>query len=77
MMEELETLLRINTVLSMVPILVGVGVTRILARQRQMREDLDEVRKEAAVLEARGEDAKERVVRLEDIVMKKEGGESR
>jgi len=74
MMEELETLLRINTVLSMVPILVGVGVTRILARQRQMREDLDGVRKETAVLEARGEDAKDRIVRLENIVMK-EGGD--
>jgi len=75
MIEELETLLKVNTVLSLVPLLVGVGVTRILARQRQMREDLDQVRKEAAVLDARAEDTKERVVRLEDIVMKTEGGD--
>jgi len=71
---DLKTLLQINTVLAVVPIIVGVGVTRILARQRQQREDLERVKKESAVVHSRMDDAIDRVVRLENLVMK-EGGE--
>jgi len=71
---DLKTLLQINTVLAVVPIVVGVGVTRILARQRQQREDLEKVKKDSAVVNARMSDVTDRVVRLENLVMK-EGGE--
>jgi len=73
MVEELETLLRINTVLAVVPIIVGVGVTRILARQQEVRRDLKRVMEENAVVHAQVEDARERIIRLEDLVMR--GGE--
>ena len=70
MVEDLETLLRINTVLAIVPIIVGVGVTRILARQEELRKNLKQVMEDRAVDAAQIKDAKERIVRLEDLVMK-------
>jgi len=72
MMAELETLLRVNTVLATVPIFVGIGVTRILARQRQYREEMEKVKQENAIFIVEMIDARERIVRLENLVMKEE-----
>jgi len=67
MLEELETLTRINTVLNVVPLIVLAGVTRIFVRQRQLGEEVIECKKKISVLEKlRDEDAK-KIERLQDF----------
>lgn len=73
MYEEIEYLLRINVALGLVPVFVMIGVTRILARQQKLKDDVDKTKEEHAVFTVQMTDARERIVRLEDLIMK-EGG---
>ena len=52
MLGELETLIRINTVLNIVPLVVLAGVTRIFVRQRQLGEEVTSSKKDIEVLQA-------------------------
>jgi len=67
MVEQFETLLKINTVLSVVPLFVLAGITRIFVRQRQLGEEVTECKKEIAVLKAQREEDRTKIQRLQDI----------
>ena len=67
MVEDLTTLLRINTVLAVVPIIVGVGVTRILTRQAQDRKNITECKEKISVLEKLREEDTKKIERLQDF----------
>jgi len=67
MVEQFETLLRINTVLSVVPLFVLAGVTRIFVRQRQLGDELIECKEKISVLEKLREEDKEDIGRLQDF----------
>jgi len=72
MVEELETLLRINTVLQVVPFFVMAGVTRLIARQRQTHEDLKKTQEDIAVLKAQREEDCSKIDRLQAIHNRRE-----
>jgi len=67
MVEQFETLLKINTVLSVVPLFVLAGITRIFVRQRQLGEELIECKTEIAVLKAQREEDRTKIQRLQDF----------
>jgi len=72
MLEELETLLKINTVLQVVPFFVMGGVTRLLARQRQTHDDLKKAQEDIAVLKAQRDEDCTKIERLQDIHNRRE-----
>ncbi len=74
MTEHLETLLRYQLVLSLVPILVGIGVTNLAinvrahrAEVKKMGEDQAEVAKDVAVLKSEIANLKGDVDRLQTL----------
>ncbi len=67
MVEQFETLLKINTVLSVVPLFVLAGITRIFVRQRQLGEELTQCKKEIAVLQSQRKDDIIKIERLQDF----------
>jgi len=72
MVQELETLLRINTVLQIVPFFVMAGVTRLMMRQRQSHEDLKKAQEDIAVLKAQREEDCSKIDRLQDLHNRRE-----
>jgi len=80
MIEEIEGLLRLNIILSLVPILVGVGVTHLMVNVRRHRHEFEEEKKiraqiitDVEVIKAELQHLKGDVERLRDI-QNHEGG---
>jgi len=74
MIEELEGLLRLNIVLSLVPILVGVGVTHLMVNVRRHRREFEDEKKiraqiitDVEVIGERVKNLRHDVDRLRDI----------
>jgi len=64
--EQFNWLLWLNLILSLIPIIVGVLVSRVLINIRAHREEFLEMTKDVAVLKVVVEDIKDRVVRIEE-----------
>ncbi len=67
MVEQFETLQKINIALGLIPVFVMVGVTRLLARQRKHEEDTTKNAKDIAVLQAQREEDRTKIARLQDF----------
>jgi len=64
--EQFNWLLWLNLILSLIPIIVGVLVSRVLINIRVHREEFLTMTKDVAVLKVVVEDIKDRVVRIEE-----------
>jgi len=64
MIEEIEGLLRLNIILSLVPILVGVGVTHLMVNVRRHRHEFEDEKKIRAQIITDVEVISERVKNL-------------
>jgi len=60
MLGELDTLLKINTALGIVPVLVFLNLTRLLARVKQMGEDVESLKRTRDVHIEQIKESKER-----------------
>jgi len=65
--EQFKVLLWLNVVLSLIPIIVGIGVRMVLTNIRAHREEFLEMTKEVAVLKAQREEDRAKIERLQEF----------
>jgi len=65
--EQFKVLLWLNVVLSLIPIIVGIGVRMVLTNIRAHREEFLTITKEVAVLKAQREEDRAKIERLQDF----------
>jgi len=70
--EQFKVLLWLNVVLSLIPIMVGIGVRMVLTNIRAHREEFLIITKEVAVLKAQREEDRIKIERLQDIHNRRE-----
>ena len=67
MTEQFKALLWLNVILSLIPIIVGIGVRMVLTNIRAHREEFQDITKDVAVLKAQREEDRAKIERLQDF----------